>query len=124
MCRTILIIDDDVHIRTVIQEALEMVGYTVYSAANGVEGLHSLRDNQPIDLVITDIFMDKADGIEVITQIRKNYEGTRVIAISGRQYSKYFDMLNTAASLGADKTLMKPFRLDAIIEAVDEVLGK
>ena len=79
---SILVIDDDPSIRTVFQRYLERLGYVVRVAANGREGIQ-LMEAEPPDLVITDIMMPEADGLEVIMAIRSKHLKVPVIAISG-----------------------------------------
>ena len=69
--RTVLVIDDETGITEVIEEALRMVGYEVEVACNGREGIRKFND-QPYDLVITDICMPGVNGNSVARHIRKH----------------------------------------------------
>jgi CheY-like chemotaxis protein len=80
-----------------------------------------------VDLVITDIFMPRHEGIETIKQIRK-ISALPIIAMSGvpamegTHLADSFDPLIAAQQLGADMAIRKPFTSDALIAAVDEML--
>jgi PAS domain S-box-containing protein len=68
---SILLVEDDVHLRTVAQRLFEKVGYHVHAAADGAEGLAAYRAGAAnIDLVITDIIMPKTSGLKVYEAIR------------------------------------------------------
>jgi CheY-like chemotaxis protein len=79
---TILVIDDDATVRLSAKMALEDAGHHVEDAANGAEGMFRLHAN-PVDLVVTDIFMPEKEGLETIDEIKQKYPGTKIIAISG-----------------------------------------
>ena len=111
--RTILVIDDETGITQVIQEALQMVGYEVEVACNGREGIRKF-DDQPYDLVITDICMPGVNGNSVARHIRNVSNGsTPIIGISGTPWwleNDDFDMV-----------LAKPFPLEDLIDSVQQL---
>jgi DNA-binding response OmpR family regulator len=116
----ILVIEDDDLERDMFREILEKAGYEVDVASNGREGLSIFRD-EPADVVVTDIMMPEKDGIELIRELRQEYPETRIIAITGvrGQYNR----LPAASNLGANHTLMKPFRTQELLEKVGELLN-
>ena len=117
----ILVIDDDDLLRGTLKEELERDGYSVTAASDGRNGLASLRADPP-DLVITDIFMPDSDGIELIREIRKGWPSLGIIAISGSTPDRAVDFLGVAGQLGVNQVLRKPFRLDAVRDAIAELL--
>lgn len=119
----ILLIDDEEGLRTMLRRALEGKGHTVVEAREGREALR-LHRADPADLVITDIQMPDRDGLEVIMDLRREAPGVKVIAISGggRAVSSTV-ALEMAIPLGAAAALSKPFRLEALFEAVDRALA-
>jgi len=119
---TILIMDDEASIRTVFKRYLEGHGYEVSLAANGKEGLRLLEERHH-DLVITDIMMPEADGLEVLMAMREKARKIPIIAISGGMRSAPMDFLPVARKLGACKVLYKPVDLEHLLDAVKETLG-
>lgn len=118
----ILIIDDEVNIRKPLQILLERAGYDVVSAANGHEALRLWRQTGG-DLVITDIHMPEMNGLETILELREIAPGARILAMSGGDMNLRIDVLGDAAMLGAIHTIAKPFRLDEMLEAVQQALA-
>ena len=78
----ILIIEDDEHVRGMLRKMLERIGYDVFDAPDGKEGLDFYR-NTPVDLVITDILMPEKEGIQTIMELRREFPDVKIIAISG-----------------------------------------
>ena len=115
----ILIIDDEPLMTRLCQEILEQAGYEVILAPNGHEGLQLFRQ-QPIDLVITDVFMPLQDGLEVIMTLRRERPTIPIIAITGNDGGSRF--LTVAKQLGAHHTLTKPFTPTDLIQAVQQQL--
>lgn len=122
MDRKILIIDDDESIRSVFSRFLSGKGYKVDCAANGRKGLR-LIEEEPPDLVVTDIMMPETDGLEVVMAIRDKAFDIPVIAISGGMHAAPMDFLPLAKKFGARKVLYKPVELKDLQSAIEEVLG-
>jgi DNA-binding response OmpR family regulator len=118
----ILIIDDEVQIREMLEQMLTREGYEVVNAPDGKVGMKVCRE-QDIDLIITDIIMPEKDGIEMILELRHDFPKLRVIAISGGGRLGPDGYLEMAKKLGAHKTFFKPFNRKEILEAVRELLG-
>ena len=112
---TILCIDDEESIRRLFQVALEGAGYRVLPAENGRQGL-CLLEHQEVDLILVDIFMPDMDGLEVIQLLRKTRPASKIIAITGKPGAT--NNLDIAKHLGAHDTLMKPFSLQELQDAV------
>jgi two-component system nitrogen regulation response regulator NtrX len=116
---TILLIDDEDQVRMLFQMALAGAGYRVLTAENGKHGL-CLLEQQEVDLALVDIFMPGMDGLEVIELLHMSRPACKIIAMSGG--SREWDYLDTAKHLGANDTLMKPFSLQALLDAVSAQL--
>ena len=129
----VMIIDDEEDIRIVLNEIFVRAGFDVAVASNGEDGLNLLRE-QGADLVITDIIMPGSDGVETAYDIRMEFPKTKIIVMSGggniapQEYepnaittSAY---LASAAAIGADLTLTKPFDRDELIKAAKELTSK
>lgn len=115
---TILVIDDEPGIRTVLTDILEDEKYTVITAGDGFEGLSILKDNN-IDLVILDIWLPNMGGIDVLKEIKAEYSDLEVIIISGHAN---IDLAVKAVKLGAFDFLEKPLSLEKIITVVSNAI--
>ena len=118
----ILVIDDEAPMRRFVAMSLEKQGHAVSEAADGAEALRILAERR-IDLVITDLLMPETDGIETILELRRLYPAIKIIAISGGgDYQSGKGFLRAAESLGADRTLTKPFEFRELLPAVEALL--
>jgi DNA-binding response OmpR family regulator len=116
----VLVIEDDVEVRTYLVAVLTRAGHQVLQAGNGKEGVQVFAA-EPCDVVITDIIMPEKDGIETILDLRRSHPGLKVIAISGGGRSTPDNYLHSAKLLGADRAFRKPFTNDEILSAVEEL---
>jgi|SRR6185503_3789157 CheY-like chemotaxis protein len=117
----ILIIDDAVAVRELLEQMLRLTGHDVVVAANGKEGLDQLR-LQPAELVITDLFMPEKEGLETIRELRRDFPNIGIIAMSGEPGMP--SLLGIAKRFGALKTIEKPFDRNEMMAAVQEVLQR
>ena len=112
MC-TILVIDDEKGILSVIQEALTRFGHQVEVAFDGVEGVQKFDDGC-YDMVITDLRMPGLDGEGVVQHIRNSHNNSiPVIGISGTPWQ--------IQDAGFDAVLPKPFPLQELVESVKKL---
>ena len=118
----ILIIDDDVQILWVLRKMLEKNGHTVVSASDGEKGMQLYR-NALYDLVITDMIMPNKSGINLISEMLQEFPEARIIAISGGGAIEAQRYLEVAQSIGARKCITKPFSMQSLLAAVNEVLS-
>lgn len=118
--KRILVIDDDNQTRQMLRQALERAGYSVVEARDGAEGLRHYQEN-PVDLVITDILMPEKEGLETIQELRERFPSVKIIAISGGGRTGKLDFLHVAEKLGALRTLHKPFPLQELLDAVRDL---
>jgi CheY-like chemotaxis protein len=119
----ILVIEDHDEIRHLVKEMLTRVGHNVKEAPNGAVALQMLDEN-PADLIITDIFMPEKEGVETIREVKKRFPGIRILAMSGGvgvMDSSY--ALRLAKGLGADRTLPKPITRSQLLAEVDSLLN-
>lgn len=118
---SILIIDDEPQIRSMIRLILERAGYEVSEATDGVEGIRRFRE-KPSDLIITDLIMPNKDGIGMIIELKKDFPGVKVIAMSGGGLNRPEGYLRGAKKLGASFTLSKPINRQDLLRAVKDTL--
>lgn len=118
----ILVIDDNDAMRSVLKVGLEAAGHLVLEAANGTEGLRQIEAGG-VEVVVTDLLMPEMDGIEVIFSVRKKYPSLKVIAISGGGQLPPEGYLKIAQRGGARQILMKPFKLEELLQAIKNELN-
>ncbi len=121
----ILVIEDDSLTCEWLDSLLTRNGYVVDLATNGKEGVDKFQAN-PADLVITDIVMPEKDGIETITDLKRQYPSLKVIAISGgdrRPEDISRNYLHSAKLLGANRAMQKPITNEDLLAAVRELLS-
>jgi len=117
----ILLLDDEPELRSALRDRLILEGYDVQTAPDGRRGLKLYQEN-PVDLVITDVLMPEMDGLEVIRVLCGIPAPPLIIAMSGGG-SRDLDFLVEATEFGATRTLSKPFRLDDLIILVNDLLS-
>ena len=117
----VVLVDDDIEFLSVIARALRGAGHTVEVARQGLEALR-LVQCEPPDIVVTDILMPECDGIELILALRRDYPKLPILAVSGRPLFGAVDLLEMAAHIGADATLVKPFDIQALTGKIVELV--
>ncbi len=116
---TILIIDDEPGIRTVLRDVLEDEGYTVLAAEDGVQGLAELAATT-VDLVFLDVWLPNMGGIDVLKRIREQFPDVEVIMISGHAN---ISLAVQATKMGAFDFLEKPLSLDRTMTVVRNAIA-
>lgn len=117
---SILVVDDEKNIRTVLKEGLQAHQYTVQEAASAEEALR-LLDHQPFDLVLLDLKLPGMDGIELLTRIHERTPQTIIIMLTA--YAT-LDSAVQALRQGAYDYLTKPASMLQIVESVERGLLK
>jgi CheY-like chemotaxis protein len=113
--RSVIIADDDAGLRSALKLALEANGYRVQVAVHGAGALVMQRKS-PADVLITDIFMPDSDGFEAIDGFRTQFPGTKIVAMSGDAKKATGEYLKSAALIGVDATLRKPFQVETLLQ--------
>ncbi|NOR44624.1 MAG: response regulator [Candidatus Delongbacteria bacterium] len=117
----ILVVDDEMIMRDLLTDFLEMFDYDVVSAHDGVMAWELLQDSQnerKFDLVITDINMPKMGGIELSTNIKKQFPDMPIIFMTGYGIEKVKQDVEKAEGF-----LAKPFDLDVFNELLEKILS-
>ena len=115
--KTILVIEDDADVLSMIIKHLKHLGYRVITATDGMEGLKKLESGG-FDLVITDIVMPYVSGVGVVTALKEKRKDIPVIAITG--YGK--EPERAAMEKKADLVLAKPFKMSALKDHIAKLL--
>jgi two-component system chemotaxis response regulator CheY len=112
MGRAVLVVDDSTTVRKFVAVSLEMQGFSVTSACDGMDALEKLPTRK-FDLVITDLNMPNMDGFELIKALRENAEYRELPVII---LSSLSDQANKeqGAKLGVSSYVVKPFSLEKI----------
>ncbi len=120
----ILVVDDNIDTRTLARHILEQAGHAVETAENGADCLEKLS-RAPFDLVLMDVQMPELDGLEAARAIRGGRLGidskTPILAISAGVLPEDVEQCLEA---GMNEFLPKPFRSDALLEAMRHTLDK
>ena len=117
----ILVIEDSCEERRALTDLLIGSGHRVCCAPNGKAGLQLLRERH-VDIVITDMLMPEMEGVETIMALRREHPDIKIIAVSGGGVFVRENCLQLARTLGAKRTLTKPFKFGEILEAIQAVL--
>lgn len=118
MKHKILITDDDLSIRTMLQKVLEKEGYSVLTALDGEEGVELAASESP-DLILLDLGLPGINGIEALRQIKKNDPDMAAIMITAEGS---IESAVSAMKAGARNYITKPFNTDEIRIIVAETL--
>lgn len=111
---SILVVDDDEEVRSLLLKFLSRRGYRVQTASNGPQAL-TLVEQEPPNLIILDMYMPGMDGIEVLRKLQARPSKSDVLVLSSSQDDK---LLQDALTLGAFDVMGKPPTLDAIELAI------
>jgi CheY-like chemotaxis protein len=120
--KTIMVVDDNPDIITIVKTILEGRGYTVFSASSGPELLSILPNHKP-DLIILDIMMPEMDGLEVLTRLKAKTETATTPVILLTAKVQYEDVLG-GYKLGADYYITKPFTSTQLVNGINLLLGE
>ena len=120
--KTIMVVDDNPDIITIVKTILEGRGYTVFSASSGPE-LLSLLPTKKCDLIILDIMMPEMDGLEVLTRLKGKVETSTIPVILLTAKVQYEDVLG-GYKLGADYYITKPFTSTQLVNGINLLLGE
>ncbi|HZG75813.1 MAG TPA: response regulator transcription factor [Paenibacillus sp.] len=120
MRESILVIDDDEKITSMLRRGLAFEGYGVRTARNGAEGLDAIRLEEP-DLIVLDIMMPGVDGWEVCRRLRE--AGSRVPVLMLTAKDEVGDRVR-GLDAGADDYLVKPFALEELLARVRALLRR
>lgn len=119
----ILIVDDEAHIRLLLEQTLEELedeGIEILSAINGEDALKIINDKNP-ELVFLDVMMPKLNGFEVCNEIKNNKKIENIyialLTAKGQEFDK-----QKGKEVGADLYLTKPFNPDEVVKLAKSVL--
>ena len=112
----VLLVEDELVLREAIKEALEISGYLVRIATDGIEGYTSLDTDLP-DVIISDLKMPNIDGMGLLSLVRKNKKFNKIPYIIISAKTEVND-IRKAMIAGADDYITKPFSIDNLMDSV------
>jgi DNA-binding response OmpR family regulator len=118
----ILVIEDDADLRDMLVQLLARRGHEAVGAGDGAEGERLFR-SRPADLVLTDLLMPGKEGLETIADLRRDFKGVKIIAISGGGRIEPSSYLSAAERMGASRVFTKPIDVTKLLDAVDSLLA-
>lgn len=123
MGQKLLIVDDESHIRMLIEQTLEDLedeGVELLFAENGAEALDIIQQEEP-NLVFLDVMMPKMNGMEVCQKVKKELNLSHVYIILLTAKGQEVDR-QKGLEMGADRYMTKPFDPDEMLAVAEEVL--
>ena len=120
MLNKIILADDEDRWRILVHDYLEQEGYSVLEAADGLEAVALLRENQDAVLVILDIMMPKLNGLEACQRIRE-FSQVPILMVTAREDE---ETEISGIHCGADQFVSKPIRMRAFMERVKSLLRR
>jgi two-component system chemotaxis response regulator CheY len=122
VAKCILIVDDSVTVRQVLQRALGNAGYQVVEAEDGFDALAKLSGAQ-IDMLITDLNMPNMDGLELIKKVREEgkHRFTPIVMLTTESSE---EKKKAGREAGASGWIVKPFKPEQLLKVVKMVLGE
>jgi len=122
MKNKILVIDDEQGIRDLFQYLLEPLGYQVFTACDGLEGIEMVKKNE-FDIIFLDVHMPKMQGPEVL-KIIKEIKPTQIVIIFSSSSDPDYLFESKAKELGAYTCLYKPVDVNEILDIINKALEK
>ncbi|MBI4325103.1 MAG: response regulator transcription factor [Chloroflexi bacterium] len=116
----ILVVEDELPMRTALRDCLERQGYRVLTAGDGASGLEKALQEKP-DLILLDIMMPRLDGFAVCAELRRLAQAVPILILTAK--GKVEDRV-TGLDVGADDFLVKPFSRDELLARVRALLRR
>ena len=121
---SVLVVDDIDLVRLTLRKFLERGGHKVSASASAEDAEEAMRRSRP-DIVVTDVWMPGMDGLTLIGSLREKYADTPIIAITGGAPKlPQTTSAEQALKAGAQRVLMKPVGMQALLSCVDDVLQR
>ena len=116
--KRVLLVDDDPDIVDSMKALLESSGYEVLTASDGNAGLAVAEQEQP-DLIVLDMMLPKRSGFLVLEKLKRSQGSPPIIMITGNEGVRH---QTYAETLGVDEYMRKPFRMERLLERIEELL--
>lgn len=116
----ILVVDDEVAIRELISEVLNIAGYEVTASADGLDALNQIRKNK-FNAILLDVNLPKVDGFAILEKVRESAPTQPIIMLSARTDK---DDVTHGLRLGADDYVRKPFSVEELVLRVENLMKR
>lgn len=113
----VLIVDADRTSRRILRTILEDHGHEVQEVEGGAEGLRRI-ESRPPDLVITELYLDEVDGIELLRALRKRWSRRPIVVSASREHHTCLHVARMAMVLGASGFIEKPPNRSGVVALV------
>ena len=117
---TLLLVDDEDNLRSMLEAALRHSGFEVHPVANGRDALDAVPEVKP-DLIVLDVMLPDLDGFAVCQRLRSTGDRTPVLFLTARDTTE--DKVR-GLTMGGDDYLVKPFSLDELVARISAVLRR
>ncbi len=118
---TVMIVDDEELIRSMIRKSLIRIGYNVLEAENGNEAMEMVG-KEHIDMIISDLVMPEKGGIELMIELKNIFPNIKKIAISGKLPTENKSISDLAERFNVDAVFSKPFELFDLLKTVQALV--
>ncbi len=118
---TVMIVDDEELIRSMIRKSLIRIGYNVLEAENGNEAME-IVGKEHIDMIISDLVMPEKGGIELMIELKNIFPNIKKIAISGKLPTENKSISDLAERFNVDAVFSKPFELFDLLKTVQTLV--
>lgn len=121
MAKKIMTVDDSASVRQMVSFTLKNEGYDVSEAVDGLDAITKL-ENEPVDMVLTDLNMPNMDGIELIKKLRANpkFKFVPIIFLTTESQD---EKKQEGKQAGATGWIVKPFKPEQLVGVIKKVLG-
>ena len=119
--RRILLVEEQAWSRKTLSRVLERAGYEVVVAGGGQQA-EAILSLQPVDLVIADVALAHADGVDLVRRLHLEHPTVRIVAIASSESAE--PDLEAACAVGAVRGVAAPFEGRQLVEAVRDILAR
>ncbi|HOK40190.1 MAG TPA: response regulator [bacterium] len=121
MAKKIIIIDDEINLRKILNFNLKIKGYEIYEAENGLVGLNLIKQIKP-DLILLDLMMPEMNGYQVVEELKKDEELSKIpIFILSAKVKP--EEINKLLSMGVLKYITKPFNIKELNQEIENLFN-
>ena len=120
MSKKVLVVDDSQTVRQQVSIALSQAGYEVLEAGDGVEGFDKISGDAEIKLVVCDVNMPRMNGLEMVEKVRgeSQFDKLPIVMLTTEGAPQ---LIARAKKAGAKGWIVKPFKADLLVKAVDKL---